>query len=1612
MFINKINGIASNIGFKGYQHTINDVGETILKFNYPYDYKDGETCEILIYQVKKTDKFNFKIDESKPIKKVILKPEGTEVNLQKDTNLDKDEAFAYKVVRKNKNGEIIWSGADTGVKMRKDKNNEYVFRVCQDKLPYYDNTCNRYNDDGSIVTDKDGEPEIDHFYFETDTDFKFDSINNYKYTLVTRNGTTPLVQGPGYLAMPDTLWPGMRYKGFDEEGTGELIYDSDYQRKMEGMVKTISNMYGGSIAGLEAMVPTLKEIGIKKFFTTPLANGDDRTSHGYYNKNNFQVPDNMGTSENYDSLMVAEFKNGMSHVFDATLTSEGIEGIHVRYALRWGDKAQTAKWFRLGGLKDTGIGFGVVPNEAQNLRHRIINSPYKYELQSNGTYKKVVNNDYKPNQETLLQIYDASQVSDEQLNNLDKPIDMYRELNAGRDLNITTYDDTTISYVFEINPNEYDKNINKINDLIKKEGKKIELNSPEGTIMASNMSNFSINKTSNGYVAWDDNPDMVKMNYGISAYDEKELQGIVDRAERQHQQDLRVIASKEVQDIGVQVGKYWAERTKRAHSIYLIQTLGKAKSAEQIDKLIAEGKLPEEVRLTQNAINNILNGEYNLSPKGKLSKDDVTVRALMNLPLDSIKLGENTTGVLSTSYFSNRATTDETIGLSRFELMKQNNPHLLNTYENVYNKMNDIYMNELKEFANNIIKIVNEVSDEPLINSDGTYTEYGEYVIDLLGSNITNYAILKSLAGESFKYKILPKGTLTYDYKNIKQATTLKALGINASNPSEEAELLLKKIKNGLKTLTIDDEHNVARAIALTINGTDTNTFRMNEAMLDKAGLELDFRLDASKDVMDIDAVRNRDADFDDTWTNLIKFWSKYVQGVKSVNPHSFIAAEITDVADVMKDSLGGGETCPYNGWSVLDKFKYYGEPDAIIKFFNETGITTEAAYSYFFTELLTSFSKEFEKGTGISDTHDGFVHKYNLLINTKSADYLRNLYTFMGNHDKARTVHGLAIDMELFHSTLTKIKEHHNKRLDVIRVLSGARTQEEVPLELRLNVDNLDYFRTVSSRAVAQTKLLMDSADQDLAGIASDEDIKLLKEALIDITNGNYLQSKESEKMTKIKLAELSSLDNAVKEVARLANNKGISLSETEINNIISKAKTLNTDDYLAYGDFDWTDDNIGETNKKYLAEILGNDDNAMSYSIYSLQIARMIKEAAKDTPAASKISDALKDFVTLYNREKISQNMDSLKMFEDFTTARKKNSYAAQDFRVALEEAFAQAEFKSGRKIANQEEIIAKIYNSVTEPALKKHAMIMSFLGAFCGIPTTFAGDEYGDAGYEDKAKNPNVRNRMASRRSEIERNTTMGKIMNRNKDIMYDAIKHKANVKPLQNGTPYSMDVMINGLNRLELQKRIAEIEEIRRHLTPGSAFDKELEKEYNVLRLGLAKAAFMMQNADGDIAISVLNAAGIYHDNRVNYFDKLGLKTKEEREKFFRDNNIDPINPDNPYIPIQEKTYMDAILMGAGVTVPLGTIFVNADARDKAKYIVKKIQDRICIVREDGKKIVMDGITAKNGAMILRKVAFRGRTSGSGIYNQQYNLVTNPYTKNEKVEFGKNLSLVAR
>jgi len=920
-----------------------------------------------------------------------------------------------------------------------------------------------------------------------------------KFSLVPRNGTTPVVQGTAYYAMVDTITPGASYKD------GKVVYNADIQKKAEQQKRLYSAKMGSSLAGIQHIIPELKQNDIKILYTTPIAGGDDVAYHRYSTKNNNQIPADLGTLQNFRDTIQELYKSGIKYVFDATYTSEGLEGIHLQRAIRWGSKDIQAKnWFYL----DDKVQFAVVPENDKNLRHKVVNPMVIYDEASG---KIVENKEYNPNRETYFQVYDDSLVSEEQRKDLKTLIRTYEKTDTkGKELDKITYQDTIISYKFEIDPKEHAE---RLKDCIEN---KINPNTSEGTIYVGNYSNFRIGKDISGSVNWDDMRDMIKRNHTVtSKYAEKKLHAVTDLEKRSEIRKAIQTCAYENTDMDLQSIEYWLKTVNNVQLLYNAQVLKNIKTQDEISALIEQGVLPSEAFLTQEQIDNVTEGFYQLDKKGILPREDRTVEVLSSIPLDSFMLGENTLGLLSSSYFSHRATTENLLGKSRFELMQEKNPHLSQQYAKTYNQMDNLYKQELKIFADKIIQKLNQTSKEPLLDNKGDYTEYGEYVIELFAQDIMDYALLTSLTknGELVKKYLDGVGTQkeVEGYANsIKERTTLKALGVNGVMPQDEAEQFAKILSKRLRNLDDKDVEYLSEKISGKIKGTTTLDFRLAEAMMKKAGLGMDIRIDAAKDVVEIDDIRNGDISFDDAWDNLIDYYKHFVQKVKSVNPHSNITAELTDVDSVMKKIYGERANVYDSDFKFGNKYK--NAQDAISKFYTETGITTEAGYDVY-SNLLRAFARDFEKG---NFQYGDFMGLLTRMLDTTNLDYVRNRLNFVANHDKARPVHDMALDMGIFYGSFYEnvpdVYNAEEMRRFAIQFLTNKDSFEDVPQNIREMVNDIgqdgrpDRFRNVSPKAVAMAKLLRDTTNENLKGVISDNEMALLKQSITDLMNGNQL--------------------------------------------------------------------------------------------------------------------------------------------------------------------------------------------------------------------------------------------------------------------------------------------------------------------------------------------------------------------------------------------------------------------------------------------------------------------------------------------------------------------------
>lgn len=1058
MEINKSHQV-KNVAFQGYQHKKTETGSQAYEFNCMYD-SSKYNCEVQFFKVGMDKKNNFFIEKGQngsmePFYTAEVEKGGVVVDPAYDLELNDEQPFAFRMVLKDKNGNVV--------AYPKEDNNE---------------------PDGC--------------------------------TIVTRKGTSVTVQGPMYLGVPDSFAPGYVHHGFKEPNTGE-IHEPDFVEKQEiadkirSSSKTFSNRMGGTMAGFEAKLPEIREAGCKRLITTPMWGNDNASSPMYWPENNMLTCSKLGNVNNYKSLQRRAASLGMNIVDDGTFSSEGLQGVHFQRAIKWMDNEEKPAeyyYFRMAGIQDGPLSLGVVPENYQNLGSKIVNCPFDIKDNGDGTYdtsKK--NKDYNPDKPTYFQIYDNSLVSEYQRRDKKHLIEAYAKTNADNNkLAINTHDDTEIPYYFEVNPTEIKRNIDRFNEVNVLKDKSVKIDSPEGTRFIGTMSGIEIGKkTEGGFVCWNAYTDMSKYNYFASNYDNELLSAERNPVKRAQELDNLRRGNCQIRDMATQVARYRTALVRNTLTEYFAKNIGELpkNSTKAYDKITSllnsqnpkNPKLPEDIRVSQEVVKNVYEDNYDMPIKHLETYDEALTQSLMSLPLDSIEFASDTQGALSSPYLSKLSADNDHIGQTRYDSMNDPSYKVSKEYSKTYNKMNDVFTNDIKQFADKVLKKVDENSKEKLFDKDGNMTEYGKYMIPLVGQDIARFAVTLSLMPNA-GHKHIRGGEIAYDYEQMTKDGTLSYMGINGDSQADEANQIVNKIKKGVNKLAQNEKEIdfMAKSINTRFTNVNANSLKMAEVMLDKSGLGLDWRFDAAKDVADFDSVNNGAQRFDTAWNNDIIFWGDMDKAIKAENRNSYTVAEITDVDKIL------GKTGIKNSGDVV----YNNEGKAISSLLDLAGITSEANYSYFFDGITSMFGYDFVTGyDNVNDNDDSRVSKLEDSLSrfaSKPIDYKRNSYTFASNHDKPRMVHCLSMDMSLFHDVDLATPNKDNKirkahRATAYRIMNGITFENDLqPGDWNIIDNDTEYFKNVSPKAIANGELLRNSIGTINEEIKNEEKAKISK--------------------------------------------------------------------------------------------------------------------------------------------------------------------------------------------------------------------------------------------------------------------------------------------------------------------------------------------------------------------------------------------------------------------------------------------------------------------------------------------------------------------------------------
>ena len=1048
----------------GYKFSKDENGFRTFETSYVFD-PDKQTCYLEVFKLDKDFYNNYKIIGQAKTRKgasgIELSAKTNKINMLKEFGISPDTPFAYhyKIV----------------------KNKEGYTTIAIDA--------------GDSIKEKD-------FYG-----------NDIPYNIVTPGSSRISKGGSMKLVNVDAQNVGVVY-----QKDGSYKIDKDLQNRGLKAVKTLTNIFGGTAAGLEKDIDEGKYDGYSRIISLPVFTREDFTSHKYWIEDIYQPCNGLMNINNYASLQKKMFAHNLNFVSDGAFVNEGLQGVHFSNVLKWGTDSPYFRWFRADNLKNSPLSLGVFPRNSQYVSHKLVNSPKIYYQAPSGQIHSKKNHKYDPSRPTYIQFFDKRLVTDKEKNDPQFLIKSYSKLNTENVYDIHTHDDSTFPYAFEINPEVYERNVDHLNELGLKD---IKLDGYKAARILSKNENFVVDgKFESGFETWDANPDIAKLNFVMSNNDIKALKNL-KKEDALKEEALLNRAHAQVQDYTVEGGKYWTQKTNDILRLHIAQNLNNidAKNPKKVyDQIIekSDNKLfPKalKVEILKDEVENVLDDSYYF--ERKLSAEDKNsqiLEQLMNFPLESIEFGTNLVGVLASPLVTKRASVESEIGVPRYELYKKGNPNLPEEYLMTYTEMENIYKGEMHHFASSVLtEVNNKLPENSKLFADNEVTEYGKYVLPLIVPQIAKFSVVKAFVPNASVNVNDKTGEISYDYNQLLN-THLESLKLpKAGSVRNETMLVLDKLKQGIASIPQKDEKQLTDSILKSIKGTSVESFKLADLIIDKTQSGLDWRIDATKDIADIDALRTHKQPFEDIWNDVIGFWKKFTQGVLKENPNSYIVAEVTDADDMHRGAYG------------IRSPKYPGVSDIMQKFLRETGITATANYDQYFYNIVKMFSKSFQDGStlnGEENTYD-LAGKFEAMLmsgNGKamlkafSLPAITYSYSFIGNHDKPRALHCAALDMGIFYiGDYSKANEVQKRQ--AFQLLTDSWDEKSFNHNRFINYD----FSAVSPKAVAMGLLLRKSfvdTMNEYRGNKISEDkfnknYEAISKALADLSGGKFKNSR-----------------------------------------------------------------------------------------------------------------------------------------------------------------------------------------------------------------------------------------------------------------------------------------------------------------------------------------------------------------------------------------------------------------------------------------------------------------------------------------------------------------------
>ncbi|MDD3594255.1 MAG: alpha-amylase family glycosyl hydrolase [Candidatus Gastranaerophilales bacterium] len=871
-------------------------------------------------------------------------------------------------------------------------------------------------------------------------------FNNVKYN-ITEHHSKSVITKPQtmYHLMPAYFKPAINGNGATQDKKRAInILDDEHSADDRDLVTTHFTRFDGKLGNITENLDYLKEMGFHKILSTPFFGQDNLSAHKYWTTNPFQITSEFGTMEDYQKLQQALLARSMGILADGAFVNEGLEGMHFRDVLLHGEKSPFFYWFDIDAtFPQNPIQLGVLPvseKAYQNYDIRIVNSPYIWDVTRDGQKgvdfgKK--NEKYTSSKPTYIQIYDKRLVTQEQLNSPDL-IKKYAVKSLNDKEEINSWMDSVQLYSFPVKPDRIQAKV--------KSAKQDSSIPVKEYLRDWDYFRLATADKSSGIRLWNGNKDTLKLRLTLP---ESKLQKIYDEANTVEEAERKIEAirkaNQEVRNYITSIGAYWTKKTAdillEHIALALPGTVSSKVYKNKIDSL-AGTYLPEAARnISEQEISKIVDGEcvpVELSPVPETIEE-----TLKSSPLEAIEVNDDITSIFASSNFKQLA-----------------DRHL-------YSKSKSMEFTAYRIF---------QMMDDANINA-GLYLQDRDLgpvnlkLVRLIADELVRFLTIKALDPNFPAEKIF-----SYDEESMKmlKKITLGSIGVNGVTQNEKAAQLVSIMKKNINRLSTQDSNFLVNHFAYRLAHINSNKLKVAEYILDKTESGLGWRIDAAKDVAEMDAMLEEEAGTRETWEEAIKIWKDFNDEVSLYNPHAYRIGEVTD-----------SDIAAHN---VNERFANQGDLEN--KFISQTGFTTQTNYSFLFSGLQAYLSGHSELGSAKHDKTAASIIVEKLLkgwdttpgfLYSGSKNNVAYSHVGVDNHDKPRIADGFSIN--------TKLGYDHSIDEEVLKELEEAflshsryykryiaQMKEQPANQDRINQLKEGLFQEIEPLALAKEAAMLES--------------------------------------------------------------------------------------------------------------------------------------------------------------------------------------------------------------------------------------------------------------------------------------------------------------------------------------------------------------------------------------------------------------------------------------------------------------------------------------------------------------------------------------------------------